>query len=87
MNKNSINPSKYRPIRLLKMGGKILDQLLINRKNYHLHRNELLTKRQFGFTPQRSTIDAAMEAKLFTALILENRGIIKMTSLDITGRI
>jgi len=82
---NSIDPSKYRPISLLNIGGKILDKLLINRITNHLHRNELLTKRQFGFTPQRSTIDAAMEAKLFIAPILENRGIVIMTSLDVQG--
>jgi len=65
------------------MRGKILDKLHINGINHHLHRNELLTKRQFEFTPQRSTIDAAMEAKLFIAPILENRGIVIMTSLDV----
>ena len=54
---------------LINMGGKILDKLLINRINYHLYKNEL-TKRQFGFTPQRSTIDATMEAKPFTEPIL-----------------
>jgi len=66
---NSLDSSKYRPISLLNMGGKILDKLLINRINYHLYKNEL-TKRQFGFTPQRSTIDATMEAKPFTEPIL-----------------
>ena len=55
---NSLDPSKYCPISLLNMGGKIVDKLLINRINYHLYKNELLTERQFGFTSQRSTIDA-----------------------------
>jgi len=41
---NSLDPSEYRPISLLNMGGKILDKLLINRINYHLYKNELLTK-------------------------------------------
>jgi len=65
------------------MGGKILDKLLINGINYHLYKNELLTKIQFGFTPQRSTIDATIEAKSFIELLLENRGLVIMTSLDI----
>jgi len=59
---NSLDPSKYCPISLLNMGGKILDKLLISRIHYHLYINELLTKRQFGFTPQRNTIDAKIEA-------------------------
>ena len=67
------------------MGGKILDKLLINRINYHLYKNELLTKRQFGFTPQRNTIDATMEAKSFIEPIPKNRDLVIMTSLDVQG--
>jgi hypothetical protein len=44
---NSLDPSKYRPISLLNMGGKILEKLLINRINHHLYKHELLTDRQF----------------------------------------
>jgi len=43
-NENSLDPSKYHPISLLNMGGKILDKLLINGINYNLYKNELLTK-------------------------------------------
>ena len=82
---NSLDPSKYRPISLLSMGGKILDKLLINRINYQLYKYELLTERQFGFTPQRSTIDATMEAKSFFEPVLENRGLVIMTSIDVQG--
>jgi len=60
---NSMDPSKYRPISLLNMGGKILEKLLINRINHYMYKHDLLTGRQFGFTPQKSTTDAAMEAK------------------------
>ena len=116
---NSLDPSKYHPISLLNMGGKILDKLLINmggkildkllikmggkildkllinmgskildklltnRINYHLYKNELLTKKQFGFTPQRNTIDATMGAKSFIEPIVENRGLVIMTNLDV----
>ena len=65
------------------MGGKILDKLLINRIYYHLYKNDLLSERQSDFTPQRNTIDAAMEAKSFIQPILENRGLVIMTSLDV----
>ena len=67
------------------MEGKILNKLLINRINYHLYKNELLSKRQYDFTPQRNTIDAAMEAKSFIQPILENKGLVIMTSLDVQG--
>jgi retron-type reverse transcriptase len=65
------------------MGGKILDKLLINRINHHLYKKDLLSERQYGFTPQRNTIDAAMEAKSFIQPIHENRGLVIMTSLDV----
>jgi len=50
---NYQDPSKFRRISLLNMGGKILDKLLINRINYHLYKNELLSQRQYGFTPKK----------------------------------
>ena len=65
------------------MGGKILDILLINRINYHLYRNDLLSKNQYGFTPQINTIDAAMAVKAFAQPIIENRGLVIMASLDV----
>jgi len=58
-----MDPSKYRPISLLNIGGKVLEKLLINRINNHMYKNELLTDSQYGFTPQKSTTDAAMEEK------------------------
>jgi hypothetical protein len=52
---NSMEPSKYRPISLLNIGGKVLEKLLINRINHHMQKNELLIDSQYGFTPQKST--------------------------------
>ena len=82
---NSKDPSKYRPISLLNIGGKVLEKLLITRINHHLNKNGLLAKSQYGFTPQKSTTDAVMEAKKFTEPELETRKIVIMTSLDVTG--
>jgi hypothetical protein len=62
---NSMDPSKYRPISLVNIGGKVLEKILINRINHHMYKNELLTDNHYGFMPQMSTIDAAMEAKKF----------------------
>ena len=50
-----------------------------------MYKNNLMTDRQFGFTPQKSTTDAAMKAKKFIELVLENRGVVIMTSLDVKG--
>jgi len=52
--------SKFRPISLLNTGGKVLDKLLINRINHHVFAHDIINKNQYGFTPQRSTTDAAM---------------------------
>jgi hypothetical protein len=67
------------------MGGKILEKLLINRINHYMYKHDLLTDRQFGFTPQNSTTDAAMEAKQFIEPALEKGGLVIMTSLDVAG--
>ena len=63
--------SKYRQISLLNVGGKVLKKLLIDRINHHLHSNSLLKKKQFGFLPQKSTVDAAMAAKEFAQAQLQ----------------
>jgi len=78
-----MDPSKYRPISLLNIGGKVLEKLLINRINHHMYKNNLMTDIQFGVMPQKSTTDAAMEAKKFIEPVLENRGVVIMTSLDV----
>jgi len=49
-----------------------------------MYKNDLLMDRQFGFTPQKSTTDAAMKAKKFIELVLEKRGFVIMTSLDVS---
>ena len=47
---NSNNVSKFRPISLLNIGGKVLEKLLINRINY-IFTNDL-NNNQYGFTPK-----------------------------------
>ena len=60
---DSYEVSKYRPISLINVAGKILEKALINRINHHVYTNDFRHKNQFGFTPQRSTIDAISEVK------------------------
>jgi len=77
---NSMDPSKYHPISLLHIGGKVLEKLLINRINHHMYKNELLTDSEYGSTQQKSTSDAAMEEKLFIKPELEKRKVVIMTA-------
>jgi hypothetical protein len=81
----SLDPSKYRPISILNIGGKILEKLLINRINHHLYKHKILTDNQYGFTPHKNTADATMEAKAYIEPVLENRGIVILASLDVQG--
>ena len=62
---NCIDISKYRPISLLNIAAKLFEKLFINRIMRYLNTNDLLSKNQFGFRPQTSTVDAIMEAKDF----------------------
>ena len=61
----STEVTKYRPISLLNVGGKVLEKLLIDRINHHAFSNSLLNGNQYGFLPQKSTIDAALAVKSF----------------------
>jgi hypothetical protein len=76
--------SKYRPISLLNIGGKLLERLTIDRMLFHIYSNDLFNDNQYGFTPQRGTTDAVMEVKHFT----EERRLKQCTvivSLDVKG--
>jgi hypothetical protein len=55
--------SKFRPISLINVGGKVLEKILINRITHYLHNNNLLNQNQYGFTPKKSAIDAALAVK------------------------
>src|SRR5215469_13861912 len=82
---NSYNLSKFRPISLLDTGGKVLEKLLINRINHHVFAHDIMNNNQYGFTPQRSTSDAAMAVKEFVEEGLATGGIIVLISLDVRG--
>jgi hypothetical protein len=73
--------SKFRPISLLHVGGKVLQIVLINRINHHVFMN----KNQYGFTPQQDTIDAAMEIKEIVEKGLAAEEVIALVSLDVKG--
>ena len=81
--KNCNDASKYRPISLLNVGGKVLKKLLINRIMHFLYSNELLNQNQFGFTSQKGTTDAAMAVKDFIDEALTKGHIVALVSLDV----
>ena len=50
----SMEVTKYRPISLINVAGKVMEKLLTNRIMHHVYRNELLNSNQHGFTPQKA---------------------------------
>jgi len=52
---------------------------------HHLHTTEYLNENQYGFTPQKNTIDAAMKVKQYIEPHLERGGVAIMVSLDVHG--
>ena len=62
-------------------------KLLIDTINHHLHSNNLLNKNQYGFLPQKSTVDAELAAKEFAQAHLQQRNLVIMISLDVKGAI
>jgi hypothetical protein len=77
--------SKFRPISLLDIGGKVLEKILINRINHHVFSRGHMNKNQFGFRPQKSTIDAAMAIKDFVQEVLAAGEVIALVSLYVQG--
>ena len=75
--------TKFRPISLLNIEGKILKNLLITMINYWAYSTNFLNNNQYGFTPQRSTIDAAMAVKNIVDEGLNAGEVIILVSLDI----
>jgi len=67
------------------MGGKVLEKLLIDRINHYVFSNSLLNENQYGFFPQKSTIDAALATKGFIWETLQKKNCVIMVSLDVRG--
>ena len=52
---------------------------------FHIYSNDLLNDNQYGFTPQRGTVDAAMEVKNFIEESLKLKQCTVIVSLDVKG--
>ena len=73
-----------RPINLINVGGKVLEKILINRIMHHVYSN-LLNYKQFGFTPKKSAIDAALTVKEYLEDGVSQWDIAILVSLDVKG--
>jgi hypothetical protein len=82
---DTTDPSKFRPISLINVGGKVPEKILINSIMHHVYTNNLLNHNQFGFTPKNSTTDAAMTVKEFVEDGLREGLKTILVSLDVKG--
>ena len=83
--KNSEDVTKYRPIILLNIGGKILEKVLITGINHQMYTTEFFNRNQCGFIPQTNTTDAVMALKEFVEEGFSKGEITVMVSLDVEG--
>jgi hypothetical protein len=67
----SADTSKSSPISVLNTEGKVLEKLLNKRITHHLYTTEYLNGNQYGFTPQKNTVDVAMQVKQYLENHLE----------------
>jgi ribonuclease HI len=82
---DKVDASKYQPISLLNVAGKVLDKLMIDRILHHVHSTAGLNTHQYGFTPKRGTVDAAMTVKAITEENLGQNNCTSVVSLDVRG--
>ena len=76
-------PKSYRPIGLLSVLGKVLERMMVRRIRWHVLRKA--NRRQYGFTPQRSTEDALYDLVNHLRVSLDKKLINLVISLDIEG--
>lgn len=68
--KSAMDPSDYRPIRLLNTLGKLIEGVIGKRLRQELEEKEPLSRDQYGFMPGKSTIDALQQIK---GIVFEER--------------
>ena len=75
--------TNVRPISLLNVEGKIMKKTLISIINYWSYSTSFLNNNQYGFTTQRSIIDAAMAVKYIIDEGLKAGEVVILVCLDI----
>lgn len=85
-NKDDHLSSAYRPIHLLPIIGKIFEKIINNRLTHYLETHNKLSKNQFGFRKQKSTVMAINKA---LTIVKQNKQVhhkyTALISLDITN--
>ncbi|KAJ2940791.1 hypothetical protein O0L34_g14908 [Tuta absoluta] len=83
-NKESYSaPKSFRPIGLLPLLGKVFEKLVVARLRFHILPN--MSRKQYGFMPQRSTEDSLYVLINYIRSKLEEKKIVTLISLDIEG--
>ena len=77
--------SKYHSIRLINAAAKVLEKALIKRIIHRLYSYYLMSKNQYGFTPQTSTVDALMALKDFVQNSINDGQYVAVINLDVKG--
>lgn len=81
---NYSDPKSYRPIGLLSVVGKLLEKMMSKRILHDLHSKQMVSKAQYGFTPERSSVDALIEIVSYLKS-RRKKGRVIAISLDIQG--
>ena len=77
--------AKSRPISLINTAAKLLEKVLNNRIMHHVYSNNLISKNQFDFTPQTSTVAAVMAFKEHIQNSIKDGQYVAVISLDVKG--
>ena len=62
-----------------------MERLMIDRILFHIYSNDLFSDNECGFTPQRGTVDTAIEVKNFIEESLRLKQCTVIVSLDVKG--
>ena len=82
-NKNTTDPSSYRPIALIDILAKILEKIISHRLRNHLENTQQLNPNQYGFRPNRSTEQIIYTSLYFLDTYHNIRRFTASASLDV----
>ena len=86
-NKTLGDASSYRPIFLLDLMGKLLEEMILQRQQGHMVRENGISENQFSFRKGRSTVDAIQAVVDITTKARKGsgkrKGFCELTSIDI----
>jgi len=75
--------SNLRSISLINVEGKVIEKMLINGIMHHVYSNNLFNHNQFGFTPKKSAMHAALTVKEYLEEGMREGHIAILAMLDV----